>query len=197
MYLAMYGCGQSDAGEHLCLDGRFCNTGVARWSGLSSCRHVPKQPLAPVWKQVDINELPQSKGPSTEYLFQLGVFQARYFKLSSTLRTACLQPARTRKSLHVQDADIYLLDDILAAVDASVASWLLQNVICGPLLSTKTRLLCTHSHACTVAADVLVQMSQGRASTVRRQEAIMEGSSFASEVHLLPQPPYPAELYPI
>ncbi|MBA0836331.1 hypothetical protein Goarm_008558 [Gossypium armourianum] len=37
-----------------------------------------------------------------------------------------------------QDSDVYLLDDILSAVDAHVAKWILQNAILGPLVEHKT-----------------------------------------------------------
>ncbi|MBA0691011.1 hypothetical protein Goari_008659 [Gossypium aridum] len=40
-----------------------------------------------------------------------------------------------------QDSDVYLLDDILSAVDAHVAKWILQNAILGPLVEHKTRIL--------------------------------------------------------
>lgn len=43
------------------------------------------------------------------------------------------------------DSDIYLLDDILSAVDSQVASWILHRVILGPLMNQKTRILCTHN----------------------------------------------------
>lgn len=62
----------------------------------------------------------------------------------------------------VQEADVYLLDDVLAAVDASVAEWLLQHALCGPLLRHRTRILCSHSPACAQAADLLVHMCGGR-----------------------------------
>lgn len=45
------------------------------------------------------------------------------------------------------DSDIYLLDDILSAVDSQVASWILHRVILGPLMNQKTRILCTHNFA--------------------------------------------------
>ncbi len=40
----------------------------------------------------------------------------------------------------MQECDIYLLDDVLAAVDASVAALLWERAICG-LLRSKTRLV--------------------------------------------------------
>ncbi|KAG6511042.1 hypothetical protein ZIOFF_029091 [Zingiber officinale] len=55
------------------------------------------------------------------------------------------------------DSDIYLLDDILSAVDSQVASWILHRVILGPLMNQKTRILCTHNFA--VAAVGLVTIS--------------------------------------
>lgn len=42
-------------------------------------------------------------------------------------------------------ADIFLLDDVLSAVDAQVARWILYNAILGPLTSQQTRVLCTHN----------------------------------------------------
>lgn len=38
-----------------------------------------------------------------------------------------------------------MLDDVLSAVDAQVARWILSNGIMGPLMSQKTRILCTHN----------------------------------------------------
>lgn len=43
-----------------------------------------------------------------------------------------------------QDCDVYLLDDPLSAVDAHVGKWLLQHAITGPLMTQKTRVLCTY-----------------------------------------------------
>lgn len=91
-------------------------------------------------------------------------------------------PSALRMSPSLQDATVYLLDDILAAVDATVSKWLLENVICGRLLAGKTRVLCTHSSACTQAADVLIHMRRGRASASAVQDTLHETSSTASEV---------------
>lgn len=46
----------------------------------------------------------------------------------------------TEHQTAVQECDIYLLDDVLAAVDASVAALLWKRAICG-LLQSKTRLV--------------------------------------------------------
>lgn len=42
-----------------------------------------------------------------------------------------------------RDADVYLLDDPLSAVDAHVSEWLMSKCICG-ILAGKTRILVTH-----------------------------------------------------
>ena len=38
-----------------------------------------------------------------------------------------------------------MLDDVLSAVDAQVARWILKNAILGPLVKQQTRVLCTHN----------------------------------------------------
>lgn len=42
-------------------------------------------------------------------------------------------------------SDIFLLDDVLSAVDAQVAQWILHKAILGPLMKQHTRVLCTHN----------------------------------------------------
>jgi ABC-type lipoprotein export system ATPase subunit len=61
-----------------------------------------------------------------------------------------------------QDADVYLLDDVLAAVDSHVSASLVQTVICGPVLGGKTRVVVTHSPACKARADMLIRMYGGK-----------------------------------
>ncbi|XP_031482452.1 ABC transporter C family member 13 isoform X2 [Nymphaea colorata] len=58
--------------------------------------------------------------------------------------------------------DIYLLDDVLSAVDAQVASWIIQNAILGPLMNQKTRILCTHNPQIISSADMVIVMDGGR-----------------------------------
>ncbi|KAF8941682.1 hypothetical protein BGZ58_000018 [Dissophora ornata] len=66
-----------------------------------------------------------------------------------------------------QDADIYLLDDPLSAVDAHVDQHLWQNLI-GPegLLKNKTRLLVTHGIHHLSEVDQIVVMKDGSISEV-------------------------------
>ncbi|XP_020530905.1 ABC transporter C family member 13 isoform X3 [Amborella trichopoda] len=59
-------------------------------------------------------------------------------------------------------SDIYLLDDVLSAVDAHVASWILKNAILGPLMEQKTRIMCTHNIQAISSADVIIVMENGQ-----------------------------------
>ncbi|XP_074354051.1 ABC transporter C family member 13 isoform X2 [Apium graveolens] len=58
--------------------------------------------------------------------------------------------------------DIFLLDDVLSAVDAEVAQWILSNAILGPLMNQKTRILCTHNLQAISSADTVVLIDKGR-----------------------------------
>ncbi|CAN8325085.1 unnamed protein product [Cochlearia groenlandica] len=60
------------------------------------------------------------------------------------------------------DSDMYLLDDVLSAVDSQVGSWILQRALVGPLLNKKTRLLCTHKIQAISCADMVVVMDKGK-----------------------------------
>ena len=90
---------------------------------------------------------------------------------------------------------MYLLDDVLAAVDPPVAAWLVQHAICGPLLRHKTRVLCSHSAACAAAADQVVRMRAGCASLLPGAEAPPERSTANPEVLLPPPLPMLHELW--
>uniref|UniRef100_A0A8C4NTL8 ATP-binding cassette, sub-family C (CFTR/MRP), member 4 n=1 Tax=Dicentrarchus labrax TaxID=13489 RepID=A0A8C4NTL8_DICLA len=58
-----------------------------------------------------------------------------------------------------QDADIYLLDDPLSAVDAEVGKHLFEQCICG-LLKNKCRILVTHQQQHLKAADQIVVIKE-------------------------------------
>uniref|UniRef100_A0A8C7JLX7 ATP binding cassette subfamily C member 4 (PEL blood group) n=1 Tax=Oncorhynchus kisutch TaxID=8019 RepID=A0A8C7JLX7_ONCKI len=59
-----------------------------------------------------------------------------------------------------QDADIYLLDDPLSAVDAEVGKHLFEQCICG-LLRKKPRILVTHQLQYLKAADQILVLKEG------------------------------------
>lgn len=59
------------------------------------------------------------------------------------------------------DADVYLLDDVLAAVDAHVGAALFYNCI-STFLAGKTRVLVTHALQYSVSATSVVVMADGR-----------------------------------
>ncbi|XP_056122936.1 multidrug resistance-associated protein 4 [Rhinichthys klamathensis goyatoka] len=59
-----------------------------------------------------------------------------------------------------QDADIYLLDDPLSAVDAEVGRHLFEHCICG-ILKEKPRILVTHQLQFLKAADQILVLKEG------------------------------------
>ncbi|KZV22614.1 ABC transporter C family member 13-like [Dorcoceras hygrometricum] len=59
------------------------------------------------------------------------------------------------------EPDIYLLDDVLSAVDAHVACSILQNAILSHLMNQKTRIICTHNIQAIHVADIIVVMDKG------------------------------------
>ncbi len=93
-----------------------------------------------------------------------------------------------------QDADVLLLDDCLAAVDAKVAAWILRHALLGPLLwappagaatakqqqqqppaqhqqesRQRTVIVATHSPELLAAADLVVEMQGGAVAALRQQ----------------------------
>lgn len=80
-----------------------------------------------------------------------------------------------------QDADIYLLDDPLSAVDAHVDQHLWKNLI-GPegLLKDKTRLLVTHGIHHLSEADQIIVIKSGQIDETGKYEDLMndQGSFF-------------------
>ena len=81
--------------------------------------------------------------------------------VTDTCETVFAFPHPVWKLVLLQEKDIYLLDDPLAAVDAHVARHLMQNCIMG-LLRNKTCILCTHHIRFLTQADVVLVMEDGR-----------------------------------
>lgn len=85
------------------------------------------------------------------------------------------------------DADIYLLDDPLSAVDAKVGKHIFENCING-LLSNKVRVLVTHQLQYMKSADYIVILDKG--SVVKEgeyehmKESGMDIDSLEKEFHL-------------
>ncbi|XP_057968870.1 ABC transporter C family member 13 isoform X3 [Malania oleifera] len=63
-------------------------------------------------------------------------------------------------------SEIFILDDILSAVDAQVAWWILNNAILGPLMDKQTRILCTHNIQAISSANIIVVMDKGHVNWV-------------------------------
>ncbi|XP_058004711.1 ABC transporter C family member 13 isoform X3 [Hevea brasiliensis] len=89
---------------------------------------------------------------------------------------------RTRLALAraiYQGSDVYMLDDVLSAVDAEVARLILHNAILGPLMNQKARVLCTHNVQAISSADMIVVMDKGHVKWVG-SSADLSVSSFSA-----------------
>lgn len=76
------------------------------------------------------------------------------------------------------DADVYLLDDPLSAVDAHVGRHLFQECICG-LLAGKTRVLVTHQLQFLPLADLVAVVKHGNISDIgSHDELVARGVNF-------------------
>ncbi|KAG1678450.1 Multidrug resistance-associated protein 1 [Nymphon striatum] len=81
------------------------------------------------------------------------------------------------------DADIYLLDDPLSAVDSHVGKYLFDNVIGhNGILHNKTRLLVTHGLKYLPNCDFVVVMKDGQISESGTYEDLMDRSKVFSEL---------------
>ncbi|XP_006892781.1 PREDICTED: multidrug resistance-associated protein 1 [Elephantulus edwardii] len=79
------------------------------------------------------------------------------------------------------DADIYLFDDPLSAVDAHVGKHIFENVM-GPkgMLKNKTRILVTHGISYLPQVDVIIVMNSGKISEMGSyQELLARDGAFA------------------
>lgn len=72
-----------------------------------------------------------------------------------------------------QDKPVYLLDDIMSAVDRNVAKHIHQHCVMG-LLASKTRLLCTHHTQYLVNADHIVVMEDGRITQQGKPSEVLQ-----------------------
>ena len=60
------------------------------------------------------------------------------------------------------NSDVYILDDVLSAVDAHVGEHLMRACIAGPMLQGKTRVLATHALGWLSLADHIVILKDGQ-----------------------------------
>ena len=60
------------------------------------------------------------------------------------------------------EADVYLIDDPISALDAPTARHVMQECICGPLLKGSTRVLVTHARQWLHACDDVIVLDCGR-----------------------------------
>uniref|UniRef100_A0A8C6J1F9 Uncharacterized protein n=1 Tax=Melopsittacus undulatus TaxID=13146 RepID=A0A8C6J1F9_MELUD len=84
------------------------------------------------------------------------------------------------------NADLYLLDDPLSAVDVHVGKHLFEKII-GPsgLLKSKTRILVTHNVTFLPHTDLIIVMEEGRISQMGTyQELVSKRSNFAELIQV-------------
>ena len=74
-------------------------------------------------------------------------------------------------------ADLYILDDPLAAVDPAVASQIYKNCVQG-ILKTKTRILITHQYQFLTDADNILYLDGGKQLEYGNFEKVMSHSKF-------------------
>ncbi|KAJ2124437.1 ABC transporter C member 13 [Coemansia sp. RSA 720] len=78
-------------------------------------------------------------------------------------------------------ADVYILDDLLSAVDAHVERHIIENVlVAGGIISTKTRILVTHAEHVIPLSDKVVTLTDGQVQVVK-QTPVQLSECLASE----------------
>ncbi|OAY37002.1 hypothetical protein MANES_11G066800v8 [Manihot esculenta] len=82
-----------------------------------------------------------------------------------------------------QGSDVNMLDDVLSAVDAEVARFILHNAILGPLMDQKTRVLCTHNVQAISSADMIVVLDKGHVKWVGSSADLSVSSYSAMSPH--------------
>ena len=79
------------------------------------------------------------------------------------------------------NADIYLLDDPLSAVDAHVGKHIFEQVIGGGLLKDKTRVLVTHGVGFLPQVDKIIVLKDGQISEVGTYQELMDSKGAFAE----------------
>ena len=88
-------------------------------------------------------------------------------------RIACNSiPVAANVMVFAADADVYLLDDPLSAVDAHVGRHLFDECICG-LLGGSTRVLVTHQLQFLSQADLVAVVKQGTISDIGSHDELL------------------------
>ncbi|KAJ8945829.1 hypothetical protein NQ318_008713 [Aromia moschata] len=73
-----------------------------------------------------------------------------------------------------QDKSVYLMDDVLSAVDTKVAKHIFQHCIMGLLLN-KTRILCTHHVQFLMCADTIAHIENGKFKKIGKPADVLAG----------------------
>jgi len=103
-------------------------------------------------------------------------------KLRFTTTATAFALLRTQhSSVLLQDRDIYLLENIFADADPSVAASLMERVI-GGVLSAKTRVVVSSFAPCVAAAQRVITLEGGQAIHGAGAEAPRHGLASAADV---------------
>ena len=100
--------------------------------------------------------------------------------LAHTCSTLMYMRAQRLACVWPQDRDIYLLENIFADADPSVAAMLMERVING-VLSTKTRVVVSSFAPCVAAAQRVITLEGGQAIHGAAADAPRHGHSAAPD----------------
>eukprot|EP00891_Asterochloris_glomerata_P003413 jgi/Astpho2/3413/e_gw1.00054.14.1_t len=150
-------------GGHCRLDGRAAYVGQQAWVMSGSVRQVYK--MVPVYNYMDFDRY-TAVLEACALSSEVTAMPYGDLTLVGERGTTLSGGQRVRLALAravYQDCDVYMLDDVLSAVDAHMADWLVKHLIQGPLLADKTRIVATHSELCMAAANQVVKLFRGKA----------------------------------
>ena len=86
-----------------------------------------------------------------------------------------------------RDADVYILDDILSAVDVHVGQHLLEQCVCGAL-QDKTRIFATNQLHTLPNADKVIVLDRGEILEQGTYEELMKAGGWLAGMVLKPLP---------
>ncbi len=70
------------------------------------------------------------------------------------------------------DTKIVLLDNMISALDANTAKWIVDNCILGPIMDDRTLIMVTDDAKCQAQADAVITLDGGRISSVVKKSFV-------------------------
>ncbi|KAJ1641706.1 Multidrug resistance-associated protein 1, partial [Coemansia asiatica] len=84
------------------------------------------------------------------------------------------------------EADVYIFDDILSAVDAHVERHIIERILVADgIIGNKTRILVTHAEHLVPLSNIVISFSNGNASIVRQNPEPFDPTSCISALDKL------------